>query len=156
MHFSSSPPSLEYFCWQAPVIIAEPERRHFIFNLERVKLCPWSSLTRLLQCDRMKCCRNGQAMELLPPVTENRSFIFSRRCGFIYLRVQVKVAPPNTHSLSHTHTLQQSQPGGRKWSRPLGFGKEVFFFFFFLGQDTLYCPPPPPSLPQLEEEDKSS
>lgn len=110
--FHPAPPFMEYFCWQAPVIIAEPECRHFIFNLERVKLCPWSSLTRLLQCDRMKCCRNGPAMELLPPVTENRPFIFSQHCGFIYLRVQVKVAPPNTHSLSHTHCSKVNQVAG--------------------------------------------
>lgn len=73
------------------------------------------------------------------------------------LRVQVKVTPPDTH------TLQQSQPGGWKWIKPPGFGNRALrgagmlgfflFFFFFLGQDTLNCPP---SLPQLEEDDKSS
>lgn len=147
-------PSLAYFCWQAPVIIAGPERRHFIFNLKREKILPLVRLNKASSVGR--CCSSGakryhywQKLLYLYP---GSGFHLFRLCKSRW----------RLH-LTHTHTVcrscskvnQVAGSGTSLQGLAVGNGEgQECVYFSFSGHDTLCCPHPssPRSVPLRKKE----
>lgn len=81
------------------------------------KLCPWSSLTRLLQWDRIKCCRKPLCNGIITTSDRKLSLLFLAHIVVSSISTSPGEGyppPPPKHTHTATHTLQQSQPGGWK------------------------------------------